>query len=503
MTAAALPEVTLRWLLEPWVDEALPAASIQGLTPDTRRLEPGAVFLALPGSRDHGLAYVPAALQAGAAAVVWDPQDEVDPGAARTATEQSGVPMVGVPGLRRHLGAIAGRLYGDPSRGMEVIAVTGTDGKTSVSHFIAQLLSGPEAPWGVVGTLGHGLVDDLRPGVLTTPDAAALQKALAECRAAGATGVAMEASSHALEQGRLAGTAVDLAVLTHLGRDHLDYHGSVEAYADAKSRLFEFPSLRAQVLNLDDALGRRLHDRAAGAAFTYSAAGAAADLAAEAVIPGADGVQLTLCVGGTRHSVRLPLFGHFNVANVLAAVAAALALGRPMDGVLARLPTLRPVPGRMEQFHADGSPLVVVDYAHTPGALEQALTALRAHTTGRLCVVFGCGGERDTGKRPLMGEVAARLADRVLITDDNPRGEDAAVIRAAVAAGAGEGAEVVAGRGVAIGGAIAWGAPGDVVLIAGKGHETEQEIDGQRFPFSDREEVARLLSVPREAAWIR
>ncbi|MBK5935665.1 UDP-N-acetylmuramoyl-L-alanyl-D-glutamate--2,6-diaminopimelate ligase [Halorhodospira halophila] len=503
MSAVSASGVTLRWLFEPWVGGELPAVSVRGLALDTRRLEPGAVFLALSGSREHGLAYVPAAVAAGAAAVAWDTDDDADAAPARAAAEAAGVPMVGVPGLRRYLGAVAARLYREPSRDLDVIAVTGTDGKTSVTHFIAQLLSIAEAPWGVVGTLGHGLVDRLRPGVLTTPDAVALQEALADCRQAGARGVAMEASSHALEQGRLSATAVDLAVLTHLGRDHLDYHGSVEAYADAKSRLFEFPSLRAQVLNLDDELGRRLHDRAAGAVFTYSAAGAAADLSAEAVTPVADGVQLTLCLGGIRRSVRLPLFGRFNVANVLAAVAAALALGRPMDAVLDRLATLRPVPGRMEQFQAVGAPLVVVDYAHTPGALEQALSALRGHTDGRLCVVFGCGGERDTGKRPLMGEVAARLADRVVITDDNPRGEDAAAIRASVADGAGEAAELVADRGAAIREAVAWGGAGDVVLVAGKGHETDQEVDGHRLPFSDREEVARLLGAAEEGAWTR
>jgi len=501
MSAPPASGVTLSWLLEPWVDEALPAQPVRGLAVDTRRLEPGAVFLALPGTRAHGLAHVPAAVAAGAAAVAWDTDEEVDVADAEAAAGAAGVPLVGVPGLRRHLGAIAARLYREPSQDLDVIAVTGTDGKTSVTHFIAQLLSTPQAAWGVVGTLGHGLVDRLHPGALTTPDAAALQRALADCREAGATGVAMEASSHALEQGRLAGTAVDLAVLTHLGRDHLDYHGSVEAYADAKSRLFELPTLRAQVLNVDDELGRRLQDRAAGAVFTYSAAGAAADLSAEAVTPRADGVQLTLSLGGIRRPVHLPLVGRFNVANVLAAVAAALALGRPMDVVLDRLATLCPVPGRMEQFQAAGAPLVVVDYAHTPGALEQALTALRPHAAGQLCVVFGCGGERDAGKRSLMGEVAARLADRVVITDDNPRGEDAAAIRAAVAAGAGDAAEVVADRRAAIAEAIAAGAPGDVVLVAGKGHEKEQEVAGQRLPFSDREEVARLLGVAGEGAW--
>ncbi|MFP4146884.1 MAG: UDP-N-acetylmuramoyl-L-alanyl-D-glutamate--2,6-diaminopimelate ligase [Halorhodospira sp.] len=502
--AGGVPAVSLHWLLEPWGEEPLPSVTISGIGVDSRSLSPGALFVALPGGSRHGLTFVPAALDAGAAAVAWDPETGGDAQEAAAAAATAQVPMIPIPGLCRHLGAVAARLHGDPSRALEVVAVTGTDGKTSVTHFVAQLLSEPGAPWGMIGTLGYGLEGQLHTGGMTTPDPGALQAALAACRDEGACGVAMEASSHALEQGRLAGTEVDLAVLTHLGRDHLDYHGSMEAYADAKSRLFELASLRGQVLNLDDDLGRRLYDRAAGPVLTYSADGRAADLVAEAVTPGPEGLRLTLCVGRMRRVVHLPLFGRFNVANVLAAVAAALALGRPLETLLARLPRLRPVPGRMEWLPVDDAhPLVVVDYAHTPGALEQALTTLREHANGQLTVVFGCGGDRDPGKRPLMGAVAARLADRVIITDDNPRSEPPASIRAAIAVAAGAASEVVPDRGAAIRAAIEASSPGDVVLIAGKGHETSQEVDGVCQPFCDRTEVLRLLGDPGEGGWIR
>ena len=504
MTAPLAGSVSLRWLLEPWSAEPLPDIQVHGLALDSRRLRHGEVFVALAGEQQHGAAFIPQAAEQGAAAVVWDPEDApgaTDPAAAAA---ERGLPAAAVPGLRRHLGAVAARLYGEPSRSLEVIAVTGTDGKSSVSHFVAQLLAEPDRPWGVIGTLGHGLLGALQAGELTTPDAASVQRALAECRAAGAAGVALEASSHALAQGRLASTAVDVAVLTHLGRDHIDYHGSLEAYADAKGRLFEQPSVRAQVLNIDDALGQRLWDRASGAVFTYSPGGRSADLAVRAVVPQADGLRLELVFGGRHRPLHLPLIGAFNAANALAALAACVAAGRPLDALLPRLEKLHPVPGRMERFQAAGAPLVVVDYAHTPGALEQALEAVRAHTRGRLAVVFGCGGDRDRGKRALMGEAAARLADRVWITDDNPRSEDPAAIRAEVRGGTGGGAHVTerAGRAEAIAAAIAELGPDDALLVAGKGHESAQEIAGQRHPFSDREQVARALG-REEGAWIR
>jgi UDP-N-acetylmuramoyl-L-alanyl-D-glutamate--2,6-diaminopimelate ligase len=346
--------------------------------------------------------------------------------------------------------------------------------------------------------MGYGPLGRLQEARLTTPDGARLQQAFAECRAAGCSGVALEASSHALEQGRLASANVDVAVLTHLGRDHLDYHGSMEAYADAKRRLFELNSLRAQVLNLDDELGRRLQERAGGAVFTYSLSDPAADLYVESVTAHPDGLTLDIRAGKNLYPASLPLLGRFNVANALAAAGAALALGRPLDEIIRRLSTLESVAGRMERFCRPGKPLVVVDYAHTPGALQHSLQALREHCRGNLTVVFGCGGERDTGKRPLMGGVAACYADYLLITDDNPRNEQAQSIHQDILQGvnqsvSGSHAAVEPDRAQAIERAIRTSGADDAVLIAGKGHESTQQVGAEYIPFSDRQVVLQLL----------
>ena len=488
---------SLAWLLDPWLVE-VPTAYVTGVCADSRSVEAGDLFTAFAGSSGHGLDFIEQAITRGAAAIVWEPVEGLQLESARRLTAQAGLPLVAMPELGRRLGAIAGRFYGDPSRLLEVAAVTGTDGKTSVAHYIAQLLSAPESPWGVIGTLGYGLIDSLHQSRLTTPDGALLQKAFAHCRSAGCGGVALEASSHALEQGRLGLTSVDVAVLTHVGRDHLDYHGSPEAYAYAKRRLFERSSLRAQVVNLDDELGRRLYESAGGAVFTYSLKDPAADLYAKSVQPQADGLVIELCVGTTTYSARLPLLGRFNAANALAAVGAALALGRPISGVIERLNSLNPIAGRMEQLSHPEGPLVVVDYAHTPGALQHSLAALREHCQGEVTVVFGCGGERDPGKRPLMGQVAARYADSVIITDDNPRYEDAATIRRAISQGISQFAPGVVpviepDRAAAIEHAICTAAQGDGVLIAGKGHESTQQIGAECRPCSDREVVLEIV----------
>ncbi|MBK1735600.1 hypothetical protein CKO15_09945 [Halorhodospira abdelmalekii] len=578
------PAVTLAQLLAPWSAGATAEGSeggdtgaalcpISGVCSDSRHAAPGMLFAALAGGDRHGLAYAEAALAAGVVAIVWEPvaadspeHATVDRLAARVAEQarRRGVPMRPVVRLSECIGRLAARCYGEPSHALTVVAVTGTDGKSSVAHFVAQLLgetpltSAAPAPWGVIGTLGYGGLRQLQPSPLTTPDAARLQAMLAELRAAGCTGVALEASSHALAQGRLQGTAVDVAVLTHLGRDHLDYHGSLDAYAAAKRRLFERPELRARVLNLDDALGRQLAASAPGPVVTYSvvdgasrdmardtardtasdmasdnastmarasrmASGAAngasavtdacmadpaelaelADLRAQVSPsrPGDRGLALTVLTKSLQQRIEVPLLGRFQAANLLAAIATGVALGYPLKALLSRLPRLQAVPGRLEPFGGGEQPLVIVDYAHTPGALEQALRAAREHCAGRLYVVFGCGGERDTGKRPLMGAIAARNADVVVITDDNPRREEAAAIRTEIAAGCtAVTPQLIAGRGEAIEWAITQAERGDVVLIAGKGHEQVQEIDGLRRPFSDREWVERLLAaVGREA----
>ncbi len=516
---AAAEGVRLDWLLEPWMTGApgtpgtqaladAPRAVVHGVAADSRRVRPGDLFAALAGGTTHGLAYMDEVLVRGAAAVVWEPAPGAPAEYAEAAARRAGIPMIPMKELSRYLGALAARFWGDPSRALKVVAVTGTDGKTSVTHYVAGLLSALEPgapPPAVIGTLGYGAPGALVPTAMTTPDAAALQYALAQCRDAGHRTVALEASSHALDQHRLAGTEVDVAVLTHIGRDHLDYHGTVEHYAAAKARLFADGAPGVPVLNLDDPWGRRWATR--GDVLTYSADGKEADLRATALRPTAEGLEMEVAWrGGAVQPVRLALMGRFNAANALAAAGAAIALGYPGEAVVDRLAALTPVPGRMERFTAPGRPLVVVDYAHTPEALRHVLEALRGHCRGCLTAVFGCGGDRDRGKRPLMGRVAAERADAVVLTDDNPRSEDGDAIVAEIAAGMGaaRAPRIVRDRAEAIAWAVERAGPGDVVLVAGKGHESEQETAGVRRPFSDRETVMAILDAAApEGPWSR
>jgi UDP-N-acetylmuramoyl-L-alanyl-D-glutamate--2,6-diaminopimelate ligase len=467
---------------------------ITGLTAHSAQVRPGALFCALSGSRIHGLEHVFEAVARGAAAVVWEPAADLEPPVLPTR-----VPMIRVQGLGQGLGVIASRYHGHPSRELAVIGVTGTDGKTSVTQFVAQALDRAGARCGVLGTLGYGLYGALRPGTHTTPDPVRLQGALAELRDQGARVVAMEVSSHALHQGRSQGTEFQVAVLTNLSRDHLDYHGTVEAYAGAKRRLFETPGLRHAVLNLDDAFGRDLHQ---GLAAGVHALGYGLDPQMQAPIEALVASRLELRPGGLRLEVDTPwgrgglstaLLGRFNAANLLAALGVLLALDMPLDEALAGLAHSQIVAGRMEPFGGGDRPLVVVDYAHTPAALEQVLTALRPHCAGRLWCVFGCGGERDTGKRPLMGHAAQRHADRVIVTDDNPRGEDPVAIVRHILAGMDAPVAVIHDRGEAIRQAIASVRAGDVLLVAGKGHEQHQAVAGRCVPFSDRQCVCEAL----------
>jgi UDP-N-acetylmuramoyl-L-alanyl-D-glutamate--2,6-diaminopimelate ligase len=368
-----------------------------------------------------------------------------------------------------------------------------------VTQFAAQALDRAGSRCGVLGTLGYGLYGELRPGTHTTPDPIRLQGALAELRDQGARVVAMEASSHALYQGRSHGTDFHVAVLTNLSRDHLDYHGSVQAYASAKRRLFETPGLRHAVLNLDDAFGRGLQQRLAAG---VQVLGYSLSPQTKAPIEALVATRLELRPGGLRIGVDTPwgrgelstsLLGRFNAANLLAALGVLLALDMPLDEALARLGHTRVVAGRMEPFGGGDRPLVVVDYAHTPAALEQVLTALRAHCPGRLWCVFGCGGERDTGKRPLMGRTAQRHSNGVIVTDDNPRGEDPEAIVRDILAGMDAPVAVILDRGEAIRQAITSARAGDVVLVAGKGHEQLQLVADGRLPFSDRQCVSEAL----------
>ncbi|AGA34250.1 UDP-N-acetylmuramoylalanyl-D-glutamate--2,6- diaminopimelate ligase [Thioalkalivibrio nitratireducens DSM 14787] len=476
--------------------EGLPDVAVHDLSQRSQVLSPGAAFVALRGTRAHGLAWAPDALKRGAAVVLWDEDGTVPAGDPR---------YVHVPGLRRRLPEIAERLFGAWPADRPLVAITGTDGKTSVSHQVAVALSGLGLRCAVIGTLGVGAPGALAPTGLTTPDVLELHRHLAELAREGFAAVALEASSHALEQGRLDGLRPTVAVLTQLGRDHLDYHGSLSAYADAKARLFRMPGLQALVLNVDDDFGRRLHREHCGGdgaleCWTYGLRGEqqpgerhvlARDLRATE-----RGLEFEAVIGARSGRVAVPLFGVFQASNLLATLGTLLALGHPAERALAALAGTRGVPGRMERFARANGAALVVDYAHTPSALEAALNALRPHAQRRIWVVFGCGGNRDPGKRPAMGEVASRLADVVIVTDDNPRDEPPEVIRRAVLDGCSGPARTleIGDRAEAIRTAAAEADPGDVVLIAGKGHETVQIIAGREYPFSDRELAAALAA---------
>ena len=462
---------------------AVAAIAVRGLQLDSRRVRPGEAFVALRGTQHHGIHFAPQALAAGAVLVLAEAPAPLD---------APQLPQViWVDELGAQLGSIAARFYGEPSRALRVIGVTGTNGKTSSVQLLTQALELLGRRAASIGTLGAGLHGQLDASARTTPDAISVQRLLREFADAGASDVAMEVSSHALQQGRVNGVHFGVAAFTNLTRDHLDYHGSMQAYGAANARLFAWPELRAAVLNIDDAFGARLAASMAPGmrVLRVSALGDAnAELRAEAVVSSPGGIRFTLHTPWGSGALRSPLLGRFNVDNLLLVAACLGALEFPFVRMLDALNRLEPIRVRMNRLGGTGAqPLLVIDYAHTPDALQQALRALRAHCAGRMWCVFGCGGERDAGKRPQMGALAAELADRVLLTDDNPRGEDGDAIVAAIRAGmpANSAVLVERDRARAIAMAVHEARAGDVVLIAGKGHETYQEIAGATRPFDD------------------
>ncbi|WP_230971002.1 UDP-N-acetylmuramoyl-L-alanyl-D-glutamate--2,6-diaminopimelate ligase [Nitrogeniibacter aestuarii] len=476
-----------------------------GVTADSRRVVSGDLFLAYPGLTVDGRRFIPAAVEAGACAVV------AERGAGASA--DAGVPIIDADGAQRLGGYLADRIYGRPSATLWVAGVTGTNGKTTTSQWLAMALASCGVRCGIIGTLGSGFPGRLEAGMHTTPDAPAVHRELASLRDAGAEAVAMEVSSIGLHQGRVNGVRFDVAIFTNLSRDHLDYHGDMETYAEAKADLFRMAVGHA-VINLDDAFGvelaRRMVD--AGTAtigYTLVATNAAAapgvqHLVAEEVRSTASGIRFTVCWAGEQLPVSVRLVAPFNVSNLLAVMATLLARGVSLkDAVQACMP-LTPPEGRMQIVGGVGEPLVLVDYAHTPDALEKVLEAARDTTRarrGKLICVVGCGGDRDKGKRPIMGEVASRLSDTAWLTSDNPRTEDPSAILEQVAAGAGQNAVLEIDRAQAIRFAIHSANPDDVIVLAGKGHETYQEINGVRHPFSDVDEArAALVSRPEGGA---
>ncbi|WP_028214076.1 UDP-N-acetylmuramoyl-L-alanyl-D-glutamate--2,6-diaminopimelate ligase [Paraburkholderia mimosarum] len=480
-------------------------APTAGLHADTRSLEPGDVFVAYAVEGADNRAHIANAIERGAAAVLFQPEGYVG--------QKPDVSIaLAVPQLDLLAGEIASGWYGDPSDAMLMVGVTGTNGKTSCSQWIASALTGIGQKCAIVGTLGSGFPGQLVHTGFTTPDAPQLQRSLGQLRTDGAQAIAMEVSSHALHQGRVNGTSFDIAVFTNLTQDHLDYHLTFEAYEAAKARLFAWPGLRAAIINADDAAGRRLIAATRGKARTiaYGVETPAADAPVADAWLRANDVRAT-ATGTAFHletsdwgeaQVEVHVLGLFNVSNLLGVLGALLAANVPLVAALNEISKLQPVNGRMERLggRADhDEPLVVIDYAHTPDALEKTLEALRpiaAARGGQLLCMFGCGGDRDATKRPLMGAIAERLADQVVVTSDNPRSESPAAIIDQIVLGMRDAAKArrIEDRASAILQAVRGAAREDVVVLAGKGHEATQEIMGKKRAFSDQDHARLALA---------
>jgi UDP-N-acetylmuramoyl-L-alanyl-D-glutamate--2,6-diaminopimelate ligase len=467
---------------------------------DSRGVRPGDIFVAVPGERTDGRRHIGDAIARGAAAAVVE--------AEGWRGGEFAVPVLGVHGLRRELGAFAADFYGTPSERLLSVGVTGTNGKTSCSQWIAQLLTRDGRRCAVVGTVGVGFPGALQASDLTTPDPVSLQRELRHLLDAGAQALAMEVSSIGLVQHRVDGMRFDVALFTNLTRDHLDVHGTMAAYEAAKSMLFDWPGLRHAVINLDDAAGRRMAERAQARGVEvigYSARGDAdarpvpPRLVAREIRATAEGLAFDLLLDGRRYATEVALVGHFNVANLLGVTGASIACGVAPEAAVAALPHLLPPPGRMQRVPSSTQPLVIVDYAHTPDALAQALAAVQPLVRargGKLWAVFGAGGDRDPGKRAPMGHAAAAAADAVVITSDNPRTEDPQQIIEQVAQGAHAARRLLLepDRALAIEAAVLQADASDVVLIAGKGHEDYQIVGAERRPFSDVEQARRAIT---------
>jgi UDP-N-acetylmuramoyl-L-alanyl-D-glutamate--2,6-diaminopimelate ligase len=491
------PTHSLRQLLEGLAE--LPRdVAITDLTQDGRAARPGCAFLAVRGSADHGLKFAPQAVANGARAVLWEPAP-----VAVVPDLPSDIVVAPVDHLREHASEIADRFFGAPSRGLSVAGITGTNGKTTCAYLLAQALELAGRGAAYMGTIGVGRPGALAASALTTGDAISVQRHLASIRAGGAANVAMEVSSHALHQFRVAAVRFRTAAFTNLTRDHLDYHGTMDSYGEAKARLFMREGLESRVINVDDAFGRQLaidprgRGRLVVTCRGHQSRVRSTDgfVRAMNVQLSSSGIELEFDSSWGTGGLQCPLVGDFNVDNLLTVVAVLLDWELPLDDVLRLMSRVHAAPGRMETFGGGAAPLAIVDYAHTPDALQKALGAARAHCRGRLTVVFGCGGDRDPGKRPLMGGIAAAHADEIVITDDNPRTESPEAIARDVVAGipADRPYRVQLDRARAIRESIETARVGDVVVIAGKGHEDYQIYGTERRPFVDQRVVAKAL----------
>ncbi len=483
-----VPEMPLPELLDS-ENEDYANTMVGGLQVDSRRVRPGDLFVAMPGEIHDGRQFIEQAVANGASAVLAEAPvfgfvDDIP------------VPLVEVPDLRFEVGVLAARFYRHPSERMHVVGITGTNGKTTTSHMMGQLTRALGKPCGVIGTLGATLGDEVSTGDNTTPDPVSLQRQLAEWLGQGVLSVSMEVSSHALVQGRVNGVVFESAVYTNLSHDHLDYHGSMEAYGRAKLRLFAHDGLRRAIINADDHFAGRVRNAVAQGVdvLTYSASGGPADVRVENAEFDAGGVRGELNTPWGKAAFSCPLVGDFNLSNLVAAVTALVLSGEDLVSVLEAAVDLQPVPGRMQSVPNTLDLQVIVDYAHSPQALEQVLQALRHHMSGALITVFGCGGDRDREKRQIMGRIACTLSDSVVVTSDNPRSESPSQIMQDIETGCSGRYALIEDRAEAIAAAVAMAEPGDCVLIAGKGHEDYQLVDGARLHFSDAEQAGNALA---------
>lgn len=462
---------------------------IQSLALDSRKVLSQSLFFAYPGDASDGRQYIQAALDAGAVLVLCE-ADGSDAFIKGLDAEK----IVLVDQVRNLVGQVANEFYDRPSKSLQVFGITGTNGKTTCCYLLAQALTKLGLKAAVIGTLGAGRIDDLQPLNNTTPDAITLHGLLAKFVENDITHVCMEVSSHAIDQARIAGINFFYLGFTNLSHDHLDYHGDMATYAAVKQRLFTEFASELVITNADDELGRQLIE-AANAEFVASYGSSEADVVVEESRAGLTGIELEIDANGLELDLSTPLVGLVNVPNVALVVASLLALSVSVDDIVEIVAQLSPAPGRMELLKNEQSPAVVIDYAHTPDALEKALNSVAAHCEGQLWCVFGCGGDRDASKRAAMGEIASKLADKVIITNDNPRTESAQKIADEILSGITQASNIILDRAEAISKAIKTAASNDWILLAGKGHESYQELNGKRLHFSDREQVLKAIEV--------
>ncbi|QTS83751.1 UDP-N-acetylmuramoyl-L-alanyl-D-glutamate--2,6-diaminopimelate ligase [Coxiella endosymbiont of Amblyomma nuttalli] len=487
--------VSLNQLLKGFRDELESDVFIHGLQMDSRKIRPGDLFIAYPGQQVDGRRYIGEAIEKQAVAVLYESNHY-------ELSIKNIIPLIAFSNLQHHIGHIAARFYGDPSKTIKVIGVTGTNGKTSCTHFIAQSLQSQKIPCGIVGTLGYGFIGNLNKTDYTTPDPIQLQQVLAQLRKQGAKVIAMEVSSHALDQYRVQGVHFTIAVFTQLSRDHLDYHHNMENYARTKALLFQQSDLRYGVINCDDVLGRRIIETNYSklTLIGYSADGIEdtriACVRATHIKTLTHGFSVDVQTSWGKGTFTISLLGRFNISNLLSVLSVLCLCEVSFEKALMELSKLNIVPGRMQVVNIQNRPRVIVDYAHTPDALEKSLIALREHCKGRLICVFGCGGDRDQGKRPQMAAVAERLTNQIILTNDNPRNQHPLAIIRDIQVGFKNRHSIIVetDRAKAIKCAVQKATINDIVFIAGKGHETMQVIGTDVLPFNDVEEAKKALN---------